>query len=350
MCLAEVLHVVRRSSDGLLQKIEEISKAWFPDCTNGAILDQVYDDFDAQSERLVGHDQLYFQLSPGRFVGRFASGFLGPDVSVHIEAANQALEQLVGSPRGGVTLGLVLGPGAPFSINGQACGRDEVFVVPGGSELMATSPPAGVVMAVALSQAVLARVQASSALRAVLEPPRAQVSLHRQPALAASLRQVVFAALDRLAMAATDIGDSPDQTAAIGSALASSLCGLMDLYQIGDGLIPLTDNALLLRAKQAVLHDLPCALDIHALARQVGCSERSLQALFARHVHATPSAWMRRVRLTMARREILHPTGRPAPIGDLAARFGFWNWSRFSAQYRAQFGELPSQTRRRAQS
>jgi AraC family ethanolamine operon transcriptional activator len=34
-------------------------------------------------------------------------------------------------------------------------------------------------------------------------------------------------------------------------------------------------------------------------------------------------------------------------VGDVAARWGFWHLSRFAADYRQHFGELPSATRAR---
>ncbi|MEH0069273.1 helix-turn-helix domain-containing protein [Pannonibacter sp. Pt2-lr] len=43
--------------------------------------------------------------------------------------------------------------------------------------------------------------------------------------------------------------------------------------------------------------------------------------------------------LVAARKEARRET-----IGDIAARQGFWHWSHFSRDYKAQFGELPSET------
>jgi AraC family ethanolamine operon transcriptional activator len=37
-------------------------------------------------------------------------------------------------------------------------------------------------------------------------------------------------------------------------------------------------------------------------------------------------------------------------IGDVAARWGFWHFSQFSADYRRMFGELPSETLRGARA
>ena len=304
----------------------------------------VDDDFDAQSERLSGHDQLYYQLSPGQFLGRFASGLTGADMSVHIEAASQALAQIVAGQIGGTTLGLVLSEGPGFTINGQEIGRDTVFLVPARAELNVTSPPGGVVPAVVLSEAALAGAGGSDALLGELLLNRPEVAVYAHPPLASSLRRAVFAALDRLSAGA----GAPEAALTCGAALANSLCTLMELCEIGASrLSPTARQALFLRARRAVLDDKACWLDTRELARELDCSPRNVQALFARYTQTTPSEYLRRVRLNQARRAFLQPGRQAQPIGDVAARHGFWNWSRFSAHYAALFGELPIQTRRR---
>jgi len=322
-----------------------ITAPWFPDCTNDAILDQLYDDFDAQSERLSGHDQLYYQLSPGQFLGRFASGFMGADVSVHIEAASQALEQIVTGQIGGTTLGLVLSEAPGFTINGQEINRDTVFLMSARAELNVTSPPGGVVLAVVLSEAALAQAGASDTLLDELLSSRPEIAVYAHPPLASSLRRAVFAALDRLSAAS----GAPQDARATGAALANSLCALMELCEIGASrLSPAAGQALVHRARKAVLADAACWLDTQALAHELGCSPRNVQTLFARYGQITPSEYLRRVRLNRARRAFLQPGRQAQSIGDVAARYGFWNWSRFSANYAALFGELPSQTRQRS--
>ncbi|MGH3627753.1 MAG: helix-turn-helix domain-containing protein, partial [Sciscionella sp.] len=63
-----------------------------------------------------------------------------------------------------------------------------------------------------------------------------------------------------------------------------------------------------------------------------------------------PSSYIRNLQLNRVRRDLLSNDGRGESIGDIAARYGVWHWSRFSQSYRLLFGELPSQTRARAES
>ncbi|RXT54234.1 helix-turn-helix domain-containing protein [Bradyrhizobium betae] len=82
------------------------------------------------------------------------------------------------------------------------------------------------------------------------------------------------------------------------------------------------------------------------LCRHVGVSRRNLQICFQEAFGVSPSQYLRFARLNAVRRELIAcaATGRRVSIGDVAASWGFWHWSRFAGNYRDLFGELPSQT------
>jgi AraC-like DNA-binding protein len=80
------------------------------------------------------------------------------------------------------------------------------------------------------------------------------------------------------------------------------------------------------------------------MARQAGVSGRRLQQGFHEHVGLTPTAYLRRVRLEGAHRDL--QAGTPS-VTDIAYRWGFSNLGRFARAYRERFGEPPSETLRR---
>ena len=82
--------------------------------------------------------------------------------------------------------------------------------------------------------------------------------------------------------------------------------------------------------------------DILALS---GSARRSLQSSFASQIDVGPLTYHRILRLHLARVALRDKLQFGASIGDIAARFEFWNWSQFTHQYQVHFGELPSQTR-----
>ncbi|MGT2509152.1 helix-turn-helix transcriptional regulator [Cupriavidus basilensis] len=83
------------------------------------------------------------------------------------------------------------------------------------------------------------------------------------------------------------------------------------------------------------------------IARRSGYSLRALQLIFRRSVGMTPGRWFLNIRLNGALRDLV--TGDAAStVSAVATRWGFRHYSRFSRAFRDAFGELPSETLRRA--
>ncbi len=84
------------------------------------------------------------------------------------------------------------------------------------------------------------------------------------------------------------------------------------------------------------------------LARGVGLSTRALQYGFAAQVGQSPMAYLRQVRLQRADADLRaaasvgHGAGRG--VAAIASRWGFTNFGRFAAAYRARYGRTPSET------
>jgi AraC-type DNA-binding domain-containing proteins len=62
----------------------------------------------------------------------------------------------------------------------------------------------------------------------------------------------------------------------------------------------------------------------------------------------SPARYVKAVRLNAVRRELRSVRDPFISIYDVAARWGFWHFGHFSADYKRQFAELPSDTLRRA--
>jgi len=86
--------------------------------------------------------------------------------------------------------------------------------------------------------------------------------------------------------------------------------------------------------------DEPIHLD--TLAAVAGVRPRALEVHFRRYLRTTPLGWVRRMRLARARQQLL-ATWVAKSVTGVAVANGFTELGRFAAQYRRQFGELPSQ-------
>jgi AraC-like DNA-binding protein len=85
---------------------------------------------------------------------------------------------------------------------------------------------------------------------------------------------------------------------------------------------------------------------IREICAATGASYATLERGFRETYGMTPKAMMTAMRLSGARRTLLHP-GPATTVTTVALRWGFVEFGRFSALYRQRFGEVPSETLRR---
>jgi AraC-like DNA-binding protein len=120
----------------------------------------------------------------------------------------------------------------------------------------------------------------------------------------------------------------------------------LDLSDIDSDLAPNGRHALPQSLAHA-LHWLNGRLDepiqLETLAAVAGVRPRTLEAQFKLYLGTTPLGWVRRTRLARARQQLL-AASEEASVTGVAVANGFSQFGRFAAQYRRQFGELPSQT------
>lgn len=79
-----------------------------------------------------------------------------------------------------------------------------------------------------------------------------------------------------------------------------------------------------------------------------GISERSLRYAFHDRLDMSPTEFILRRRLHAARRALLEADASSVLISQIATEYGFYELGRFAGRYFKQFGELPSETLRRA--
>lgn len=82
------------------------------------------------------------------------------------------------------------------------------------------------------------------------------------------------------------------------------------------------------------------------LAEIAGCSLRGLYAGFQEFCGQSPMQFLRDLRLDRVRSDLLAGAAS-ASVSSVALRWGFAHLGRFSAEYKARFGEHPSETLRR---
>jgi len=84
-------------------------------------------------------------------------------------------------------------------------------------------------------------------------------------------------------------------------------------------------------------------ISVADLCKKAGASWATLERAFAEEFGTSPKSYITSRRLSAVRRRLLRANST-AVITDIANDWGFWHMGRFAAEYRKQFGELPSQT------
>ena len=142
-----------------------------------------------------------------------------------------------------------------------------------------------------------------------------------------------------------------------------SVAGSLPLRKVEDDLItlllqtqPHNFTRLLNRHNQAGAWQLDAAeqymranahlpLSLGDVCQAAGVNARTLQHSFRQKRACTPMQFLRNIRMESVRAGLTQPAETTSVTGE-AARWGFLHFGRFSSEYRATYGELPSETLR----
>ncbi|MFE7631113.1 helix-turn-helix domain-containing protein [Kocuria sp. NPDC057446] len=102
--------------------------------------------------------------------------------------------------------------------------------------------------------------------------------------------------------------------------------------------------AALRRAVAYIETHLAQPIGLPEIAAAARLSPRGLHAAFRRHLDTTPMRYLRTTRLDAAHTDLLSAATRGDTVREIAARWGFAHPGRFTAAYRAQYGETPTDT------
>jgi AraC family ethanolamine operon transcriptional activator len=285
--------------------------------------------------------QRYDQVSCGRFAGEMASVDLDGVVILR-ERANQRLLQAGATPQ--LSLLWTLNSTSRYRCNGVYLNPCSIMLNCPSNPFEIQSDPSEMI-AMTISQRTL-----TDSLGCGLEyPPPVPGVRVVPPSLAALLRDAVTTVLAMV--------DSGTPNVACGSWFHSRRDELVQLaMMVAELPNPHKDQRRCERTYVRVVHsacallkrDTTGSLAISELCRRVGVSRRNLHYAFDAVLGMTPGHYLRSVRLNAVRRSIKGRSSAFNTVAELASQSGFYHPSRFTAEYKRQFGELPSQTARSA--
>lgn len=301
------------------------------------------DDVDGHAQAQPDWDQVYEQLSGGRFSGWVQHVQL-PGVRLVHETSNQALRQRgdLGSGAYGFAMPVVQGGHAIF--NGQRVGSDAVMV--GRSdELDLCTPRNFSLIAVVVDAGLLGQLWERMYQKPLSSWMDAQLVLSASPAVAEVLRR-----LHLCAIATVCDGEFGAQDQHALNHLRDEI--LMEWLEALPERVNTSELSRVAARKKLV--DMACELMLACaneppsmleVCQRVGASRRKLNYCFQDVLGSNPVKYLRAVRLNGVRRNLRE--GRTS-VQDVAADWGFWHMGQFARDYKQQFGELPSITLRDA--
>ena len=312
-------------------------------------------DAQTQAASLSSWQQHYEQLGAGRFEG-LLEDLRFDQLQVFRETTNRSVLQDGSARSGHVTVGLADFEAGRASFCGHHIDPDTPIGIQADVPFQLVTAPrmtlVGISIPSATLQALAAAVDGPEAAEAAWQVPRSCVLRALGPRRL-ELQRLTSSALALGVQASTLLGPAAARRT-LGLALADAMLQCFrPEHVVADLPICASSRQRIVRlARDYMQAHAESVITVPDLCEAAHTSRRALQYAFEDLLQVSPITYLRCMRLNRARRDLLRQASRcqsagasvGAGVGDVAARWGFWHLSRFAAEYRTLFGELPSAT------
>jgi AraC family ethanolamine operon transcriptional activator len=278
------------------------------------------------------------QLARGPFRGEVIEQGFGR-AAVHRESWSCGVRVRCDRPSGYVAFAVPVAPAGDVTWCGRALAPDHVMRIDEPWEISTAGVFDFAAFAVDSSELEAAQAQLAGGEGRAAPPGNALVRVANSRWLAERL-QHLLRVLDAAA----------SQPAALQAA-AADLLHLAAALERGAGRVPV-ERPSSPSQRRGVVRRIEEYLDAHrgeapsipTLCSVAGVSERTLEYAFRELIGVTPVRYLKLRRLNLVRRALRAPEAGASSVTEIALRAGFYDLGRFAGEYRALFGELPSQT------
>lgn len=298
-------------------------------------------DVDAHTAQLGDWDLRYDQLDCGAFQGRFTD-VRWPGVQLFAEETTRRVHQRGSLPANSIALACPLTDGSDVFVDGrrEAAG---VAVALHAAEVDICTPAGCILAGVVFDAELLDDAIAPAAQIARTLAEQRMLALRLAPADAAGLRTLLRAAV---AAALKGVSGATAQHHLRDELLLKALEILARADVAQADTPPGLRKRVVDRARDLLLADAAEPPSLLEVSKQVGVSPRKLAYCFEHVLGMSPARYLKLLRLNAARRELRSMDPCETSVYDVAARWGFWHFGHFSADYKRMFAELPSETLR----
>ncbi|GAA6129645.1 helix-turn-helix domain-containing protein [Halopseudomonas sabulinigri] len=298
-------------------------------------------DADEHAHNLTNWQQEYDQLGAGRFYGRIDEVAL-EGFQLFKEHTNRSLRQQCNVWKDAVWLGIPAQT-ADCRINGLQVDSNQLMCRPGERDFELMTPDAFDIYGIVVKQDVLLRAAEREGralnLANLESAPRLTVEQHK-------LDQVRFLLERVVNHGANGLNKQLQQDLA-----TTALLALLGEEHLSAETAPSYNHRkrVVEQVKAHLAANPQMAVSITELCELTHVSRRTLQYSFESILGISPLQFLRTARLNQVRRALSEPQ-HDAPVAITAANWGFWHPGQFAKDYKALFGENPSETVRRAQA
>jgi len=304
-------------------------------------------DSDEHAAALGEWDQTYDQLSPGQFEGKVIDIWF-EGLQLFRETTNRSVSQAGTTWKGSYVVGIPVNMKGSGLFAKQVLTPDSMLTFHSDKDFTLTTPEHFDVVALAIPEKILIEAmqpRSNDELGKLF--PSSPAVLVTPPGQLDELRNCLLSILDprnfepellaypqvQKAMSSAIIGHLAEVLGSASEAPPPSR-SFKGRYQV---VREATDYALSHTDEPITVSDLCIKFNI---------SRRMLNYCFMEVLNTNPVLYLRTLRLNGVRRELRDTIASAQAIRDIACKWGFWHLSRFAGEYRALFGELPSETQR----
>lgn len=304
-------------------------------------------DSDEHAAALSKWDQIYDQLSPGSFEGKVVDIWF-EGLQIFRETTNRSVSQAGTTWKGSYVVAIPVHMKGSGLFAKQVLTRDSILTFHSDKDFTLTTPENFDVVALAIPEKTLIE-----ALQ-----PRSNDELGKIFPSSPSVLITLPGQLDELRNCLLSIFDpnnfEPGLLAypQVQKAMSSAIIGHLAEVLGSASAAPLPSRSfkgrcqVVREATDYALAHTTEPITVGDLCAKLNISRRMLNYCFMEVLNTNPVLYLRTLRLNGVRRELREAAGSAQAIRDVACKWGFWHLSRFAAEYRALFGELPSDTQR----
>ena len=301
-----------------------------------------FDDFDAFREATQVWDLDFLQLDRGRFNSRLSQKITSEGQWGRVRLGRRVRQRGQG-PRGFRTFAIPADHRTRLVFRGLAAGGDDLVVFPEGGELDSVSEVGFDMFVLSFPEDALVLEAERLGFGAIDRILGASSVVHCGPAAMDRIRENCFWMESVLSLA----GSGRDDRAVSEFVFGELRREILEVVAVSPAAHRMPMARVRSRALRRTLEHIENTdtewPTIAELCARSGASSRTLVYAFQEHFGVTPKSYLHCVRLNRARCALRSANPGVTKVADIANEMGFWHMGQFAADYRRQFGQLPSE-------